>query len=257
VHACQIQSAEDILSDPFSTPFTPEIDLALTPFIDILKMLLLNPERVDDANCPAKDYLAGKGLSLTETLVDSVGDINFLDRARVSNWFQVRIIDDKKIFAHAWLGRLPMAHALTILLASRLHYRIIQDPEFPISGSDEEKDRFAMQHAWNYQQTKIYGDAWIEIDVDHQCLEHLEMQMFERSARAGISGHWQWGLDTGTHQDGWNPYTGLPTHWYHDDREGSESELQVSPDSCSSWVRLRELRWLCLICTAWPRLQRY
>jgi hypothetical protein len=57
------------------------------------------------------------------------------------------------------------------------------------------------------------------------------MQMFERSARVGVSGHWQWGLDAGTHQDGWNPYAGLPTHWYHNNCEGSESELQVSPDS--------------------------
>jgi len=29
--------------------------------------------------------------------------------------------------------------------------------------------------------------------------------MFERSALAGIAGNYQWGLDAGDHQEGWNP----------------------------------------------------
>ncbi|KAJ7829067.1 hypothetical protein B0H14DRAFT_2366813, partial [Mycena olivaceomarginata] len=36
------------------------------------------------------------------------------------------------------------------------------------------------------------------------------------------------GLDVGPHQDGWCPYQNIPVHWNHDDREESESELQVS-----------------------------
>jgi hypothetical protein len=63
-------------------------------------------------------------------------------------------------------------------------------------------------------------------------LEGLEELMFERSALAGNAGHSQWGLDAGHHQDGWNPYAGIPDHWNHRDCESdlseSEGELQVS-----------------------------
>ncbi|KAF9522922.1 hypothetical protein CPB83DRAFT_863752 [Crepidotus variabilis] len=50
--------------------------------------------------------------------------------------------------------------------------------------------------------------------------------MFEQSARAGIAGNHQWGLDAGDHQDGWDPYGGLPDHFNHHDREGSDGETQ-------------------------------
>jgi hypothetical protein len=29
--------------------------------------------------------------------------------------------------------------------------------------------------------------------------------MFDRSEKAGVAGNMQWGLDTGMHEDGWNP----------------------------------------------------
>ena len=67
------------------------------------------------------------------------------------------------------------------------------------------------------------------INVDLLCLEGLEEQMFERSALAGNAGHLQWGLNAGHHQDGWNPYAGIPDHWNHCDHESdSEGELQMS-----------------------------
>ncbi|KAG1718478.1 hypothetical protein EDB19DRAFT_1837982 [Suillus lakei] len=42
----------------------------------------------------------------------------------------------------------------------------------------------------------------------------------------------QRGLDAGNHQDSWDPYAGLPSHWNHEDRnEGDpdydENELEV------------------------------
>ncbi|KAF9473671.1 hypothetical protein BDN70DRAFT_816899, partial [Pholiota conissans] len=49
------------------------------------------------------------------------------------------------------------------------------------------------------------------IDIDRDCLYQLEEEMFERSSRAGIAGHCQWGLDEGDHQF-WNPYDGIPAH---------------------------------------------
>ena len=51
--------------------------------------------------------------------------------------------------------------------------------------------------------------------------------MFEQSKRVGVAGHFQWGLDAGTHQDGWDPYNMLPTEWDHGDWDGSETELKV------------------------------
>ncbi|KAJ7140756.1 hypothetical protein C8R44DRAFT_533038, partial [Mycena epipterygia] len=52
--------------------------------------------------------------------------------------------------------------------------------------------------------------------------------LFEDSFAAGRAGNQQWGLDVGPHQNGWNPYTNIPRHWNHGDREDeSESELQV------------------------------
>lgn len=251
MHACQLETVEDILANPSSVPFNTEIDSALTPFITVLKALLLNPEKIDNAYCPAKNYLLQNGLSLTKTLISDVGDINFIDRARVSNWFQVHIGAEENIEPHVWMGRLPIAHAFTILLASRLRYKIVLDPIFPTSDMQEKQDQFIMESAWEYQRKKVTGGAWIETDVDSQCLENLEIKMFERSARVGVSGHWQWGLDAGTHQEGWDPYHNLPTHWYHDDREGSESELQV----CCNLIALPITLELELIDAAWPEVQ--
>jgi len=58
-----------------------------------------------------------------------------------------------------------------------------------------------------------------------------EEAIFETSLQAGPTGHSQWGLDTGTHQNSWNPYSNLPAHWNHGDREGNDSELQVCASS--------------------------
>ncbi|KAF9562489.1 hypothetical protein CPC08DRAFT_609038, partial [Agrocybe pediades] len=54
-------------------------------------------------------------------------------------------------------------------------------------------------------------------DVDKECLEAFEEIMFENSKLAGIAGNYQWGLDAGDHQDGWNPYAGLPEYFNHGD----------------------------------------
>ena len=51
--------------------------------------------------------------------------------------------------------------------------------------------------------------------------------MFERTERTGVSGNWQWGLDAGHHQDGWDPTFGVPVTWDDTKREGSESEREV------------------------------
>ncbi|KAF9554372.1 hypothetical protein CPC08DRAFT_644448 [Agrocybe pediades] len=52
--------------------------------------------------------------------------------------------------------------------------------------------------------------------------------MFENSARAGIAGNRQWGLDAGDHEHGWNPYLDLPEEWVYNNRKEGEGELEVS-----------------------------
>ena len=53
--------------------------------------------------------------------------------------------------------------------------------------------------------------------------------MFECSQAAGFAGEYQWGLDTGDHQDAWNPYDGISEHWIYPDRlENNDDDEQVS-----------------------------
>lgn len=49
---------------------------------------------------------------------------------------------------------------------------------------------------------------WHTINVECECLEHLEKEMFEVSQAVGVAGHYQWGSDASDHQD-WDPYSGM------------------------------------------------
>ena len=47
--------------------------------------------------------------------------------------------------------------------------------------------------AWNQQTTHPPDMIWKDwVDVDRECLERLEDEMFERSLLAGITGNYQW-----------------------------------------------------------------
>jgi hypothetical protein len=70
--------------------------------------------------------------------------------------------------------------------------------------------------AWEIQENGDVTLLWQEVDVERECLAKLEEEMFERSQAAGIAGEYQWGLDVGDHQDGWNPFHTigfLPIDW--------------------------------------------
>ena len=151
-----------------------------------------------------------------------------MDRARVANWFDVHIARGERKEPYTWIGLLPLAHAFTLLLVSRLRYRITGDLEYPATAGVQDREKFVLNKCWDHQVESDSNNARMEIDVDKECLERLEEQMFERSKRAGVAGHFQWGLDAGTHQDGWDPYNTLPTEWDHGDWDGSETELKVS-----------------------------
>jgi hypothetical protein len=125
--------------------------------------------------------------------------LSVVERAQIANWFE-RSVSLKKELRIKWMGLLPIAHAHTLFIA----YRMAKDPTFKAIPESE-----ILRKAWEIQLT---GSTTIlkEIDVDKECLESLEEEMFERTERTGISGNWQWGLDVGHHQDGWDPSFGVP-----------------------------------------------
>ena len=129
---------------------------------------------------------------------------------------------------HAWIGRVPLAHAYTEVIAVRKHDEIKGHPSFPHGKSSTQQRTFILQQAWSLQ-CNTASQEYRHADVDKECLLLLEEAMFETSIRAGQAGHYQWGLDAGPHQNDWIPYDNRPAHWNHNDRDasGSESELIV------------------------------
>ena len=98
------------------------------------------------------------------------------------------------------MGLLPIAHAHALFIA----YRMTKDPAF-VGLTDADM----LQKAWVTQLTGIPSILG-EVDVDRECLERLEEEMFERTDGTGETGNCQWGLDAGHHQDGWDPSFGVP-----------------------------------------------
>jgi hypothetical protein len=111
-----------------------------------------------------------------------------VERAQIANWFEKWISRNKQL-RKKWLGLLPIALAYTLFIA----YRMAKDPDF--KGATESEVR---QKAWEAQ---LSGTPTIlkEIDVDKECLEVSEEEMFESTEWTGVSGNRQWGLDVGHH----------------------------------------------------------
>jgi hypothetical protein len=190
--------------------------------------LLDSAETLSNETIPAKKWLEERKKNIRKSLVPFTGDLTFIERAKIANWFEEHIAQRDPKKRQKWLGLLPIAHAHTIVIASRLGAETPNDESGSSSDKDSEKPEETVCKAWR-KQMEMAPSPWSEVDVDLLCLEGLEEQMFERSALAGNAGHWQWGLDAEHHQDGWNPYAGIPDHWNHRDRESeSEGELQVS-----------------------------
>lgn len=156
---------------------------------------------------------------LLSTLVPYAGLLSIPERAQISNWFE-RHIGKETSTRRYWLGCLPLAHAFTIYIAARLK---TEDPE---RYQDFSNDAM-LEEAWLVQFSQNLPLS-VNVDVDKECLDRLEEEMFEVSSRAGVAGHYQWGLDAGSHQN-WCPYLGLPGYLNRGDYErvGDEEELQV------------------------------
>ena len=195
---------------------------ALAPSIKILQAILNDPEQVEDIRIPAKSWLKSQGKNIRTTIVPFTGNLSVIERAQLGNWFEEHVAKDKDL-RRFWLSLLPFAHACTLWLVSLLQKNKGQLQKFDINDNNQVLDA-----AWQLQTTHSPEMVWKDrVDVDRECIEGLEEEMFESSSLAGIAGNYQWGLDAGEHQAGWNPYAGTPEHWNHNDRESSEDEHKV------------------------------
>ena len=196
----------------------------MAPSINILRALLADPELQDSGSIPAKAWLESRGDNVATGIVPFTGNLSIIARAQLANWFETHVAVDKKLRRY-WLGHLPIAHACTLYLVALLQKNpsTLNVKKFNVNDDNE-----VLRVAWNIQTADVPEWVWADIDVDKECLECLEEEMFERSLLAGVAGNFQWGLDAGDHQDRWNPYAGTPPMWNHEDRESSEGEHEVS-----------------------------
>jgi len=186
---------------------------ALVPSIKILQALLTNPKKVD--NIPAKTWLESQGKNITTTIVPFTGNMSVIERAQLGSWFEDHVALKDKNLRRYWLSPLPFAHTCTLWLVALLHQNKGELQKFDICDDNQ-----VIQAAWRLQTTHSPKD---HVDVDKECLERLEEEMFERSALAGKAGNFQWGLDAGEHQEGWNPYLGTE-QWSYDDQDSSSDD---------------------------------
>ena len=228
---------EDMLANPLSVNFSPEIEKALEPALDILTKLLHNPDSVNPQDAPVLNYLrqpCGNGpMSHLHKagFVPFRGDVIDLDQARATNWFELRVPDAhlKQLF---WIGKAPFAHTITVLLRTRHGDTFRNDPKFPSAGSPTDQEHFLLKKAWEYQQMAVRAD-FRDVDIDRESIGMLEERMFEISKEAGRAGYYQWGLDAGDHQDKWFPYENVPSDWDHRDGEFDDNvDVSSQPARC-------------------------
>jgi hypothetical protein len=214
---------EDILSDPSAVPYTPDIHDALASSIQDLRNVFVDPEDQDAEAIPAKKWLEMQGKNIKTGLVPFAGNLSGIERAKLGNWFEIHIAAGDKSLRRHWLGLLPFAHTCTLWLVS-----LIQKHKGQLQKFNIDNDKEVLEAAWKEQMSISPENIWkVHVDVDKESLERLEEEMFERSILAGIAGNYQWGLDAGDHQEGWNPYGGTE-HFHIDNRESGEDEHEVS-----------------------------
>lgn len=237
-HACQLPDNEDILVDPDSCPFTPEMDAALSPHRDVLASLVADPEMIPDVPVTRAINDGSLEESLPEEfrgkgMIPYTGGLDVTQLAQIVNWIVCHIHGARESFYH-WMQRAAFAHAITIVIASQKHLKFSRE-YLKQKGSDTDqvsKEDFILNTAWKYQCKAELPDSEFVVDVDKECLAALEESLFTRSKAAGLAGCYQWGLDAGDHQNRWNPYADLPFHWAHDDIPEFDDELFKVSLSC-------------------------
>ena len=173
-HLHEIKTADDILSDPSSIPYMREVSEALEPHIGVLKRLLTAPNsshyEISSKVIPAKKWLQDNNKDFNAEIILHVGTLSIIKRAQIANWFETHISHEKDVQVF-WMGLLPIAHAHTLFIA----YRMAKDPVFM-----DLTDLDILQKAWVAQLTGV-PSILSEVDVDRECLETLEEEMFERT----------------------------------------------------------------------------
>ena len=150
-----------------------------------------------------------------EGMVPYAGNLTIIERAQIINRFSIHI-PGAKTRTQAWITGVPIAHAYTLVLASRL-----RDADQEASSLDEEatdNQTFVLtsdllHRAWQIQVSETDAASRALADVDCECISAFEERLFECSAHAGLAGFYQWGLDAGDHQARWNPYNEVPSGW--------------------------------------------
>lgn len=209
---------DEILEDPCRIKYSAEIDDALRPHLELLGNLLTNPKSVNSSLIPAKAALEQAKRKLTDTWIcQFVGNLTFTERSKIANWFETHVVKGDVSQRRKWMTSLAIVHAYTLLIAHKL-----------AKNDTPDKRSTQLCEAWFVQANTYSKDNFI-VDVDREAVMILEKEMFEYSKESGVAGNWQWGLDAGSHQEGWVPYIGLPAAWFPGDRDSeSESEHSVS-----------------------------
>ncbi|KAG1834009.1 hypothetical protein DFJ58DRAFT_750229 [Suillus subalutaceus] len=155
------------------------------------------PRLEDIQHLPIGRYLQQQGSQASSTggyTVKYCGDLTAVQQAQVTHWIFDNIEGAQETVVQCILEA---------------------DPDYPRDGTADAQEEFILETVWStiLNQTGKSTDV-IHTDVDLECLS--------------------WGLDAGNHQDDWDPYAGLPSHWNHEDRdEGDpgydEDELERGP----------------------------
>jgi len=176
---------EDILSDPSSVPYTPEIYDTLVPSIKVLHNVLLNPKNQDAEAVLAKKWLESQGKDVRTGIVPFAGNLLVIEHAKLGNWFERHIAAGDPSLRQHWLGLLPFAHTCTLWLASLIRKHTGELQKFNIESNKE-----VLEAAWKEQMTHSPEKIWKDrIDIDKESLQRLEEEMFERLVLAGIAGN--------------------------------------------------------------------
>ena len=161
--------------------------------------------------------MRGKGIVPCDGLDD-------MQRGQIANWIACNIPDARQSF-HRWFQGVPLAHAITLVIVSEKNAQFLREFNRRKSTEKSTKEEFILEAAWKYQCNAVHPQASSAVDIDKECLSILEEGLFTRSQAAGQAGSYQWGLDAGDHQNRWNPYDDLPSHWYHDDELEYEEDI--------------------------------
>ncbi|KAJ6457882.1 hypothetical protein C8R45DRAFT_1032220, partial [Mycena sanguinolenta] len=146
----RVPSAEDMLADPSAVPYNEEINAALSPHRGTLQQLLISPVHFAQDYIPALASLTKPDGSMITYGGSYSGDLAIVDRVRVMNWFERHVANNDEKLRQMWIGRIPLAHAFTILFAHRRRKIIIAKKSCPHVDSEPERAQFILAAAWEY-----------------------------------------------------------------------------------------------------------